>query len=127
MEGPRKAHDEPEGGSLMVGRVRWFDGVRKFGFIARPGEPDVFVHSTAILGEGVPELVAGELVEFTVAPGRKGDQATNVMRLQSRSPSARERLAGRVEREAENQREIAHGLPEEEGEENRRRGTWRRE
>ena len=64
-----------------VGTVKWFNSERGFGFIGRENDEDVFVHHTAIQGEGYKSLDEGERVEFTVEQGPKGLQATQVERL----------------------------------------------
>jgi len=61
-----------------VGTVRWFDAVRGYGFIARDGVVDVFVHGSGVEPGGV--LRAGERVSFEVVEGAKGLQATAVRR-----------------------------------------------
>jgi len=60
------------------GTVKWFNGDKGFGFIAREGGADVFVHFSAIQGDGFRNLQEGQKVEFTVEKGPKGLQATNV-------------------------------------------------
>jgi cold shock protein len=60
------------------GTVKWFNGDKGFGFIAREGGVDVFVHFSAIQGDGFRNLQEGQKVEFTVEKGPKGPQATNV-------------------------------------------------
>ena len=62
----------------ISGTVKWFNGSKGFGFIAREGGPDVFVHFSAIQGEGFKNLEEGQKVEFTVEAGPKGPQASNV-------------------------------------------------
>ena len=64
-----------------VGTVKWFNSSRGFGFIARENAEDVFVHHTAIQGEGYKSLEEGQRVEFTVEQGPKGLQAAQVARL----------------------------------------------
>jgi cold shock protein len=65
----------------VQGAVKWFNTTRGYGFIARPGGPDVFVHYTAIIGEGYKTLKEGDTVEFQIVPDRKGrPQAANVTR-----------------------------------------------
>jgi superfamily II DNA/RNA helicase/cold shock CspA family protein len=60
------------------GTIKWFDAKKGFGFIARPNQRDVFVHFSAIEGDGYRRLEEGQQVEFDLAPGRKGDQAERV-------------------------------------------------
>jgi len=60
------------------GTVKWFNEDKGFGFIAREGGADVFVHYTAIRGNGIRNLAEGQRVEFNVEQGRKGLQATDV-------------------------------------------------
>jgi len=64
-----------------TGTVKWFSNAKGYGFIAREGGDDVFVHHTAIQGEGFKTLDENERVEFTVEQGAKGPQATNVVRV----------------------------------------------
>ena len=65
----------------MQGRVKWFDNRKGFGFIGRDDGPDVFVHYTAIVGEGHQILNGGDKVEFEIVQGPKGPQAANVRTL----------------------------------------------
>jgi CspA family cold shock protein len=65
----------------QVGTVKWFNGTRGYGFIARENADDVFVHHTAIQGEGYKNLDEGQRVEFAVEQGPKGLQATDVVVL----------------------------------------------
>ena len=60
------------------GTVKWFNSEKGFGFIEREGGDDVFVHFSAIQGDGYRSLEDGQRVEFDVAPGRKGEEAQNV-------------------------------------------------
>ena len=60
------------------GTVKWFNSEKGFGFIEREGANDVFVHFSAIQGEGYRSLEDGQRVEFDVVPGRKGQEAQNV-------------------------------------------------
>ena len=62
----------------MVGKVKWFNPEKGFGFIEREGGDDVFVHFTAIQAEGYKSLVEGQKVEFDLEKGQRGPQATNV-------------------------------------------------
>ena len=61
-----------------IGTVKWFNGSKGYGFLAREGGPDVFVHYSAIQGEGFKNLTEGQKVEFEVEQGPKGPQASNV-------------------------------------------------
>ena len=62
----------------VTGTVKWFNGSKGYGFIAQEGGEDVFVHYSAIQGEGFRNLEEGQSVEFNVEQGQKGLQATNV-------------------------------------------------
>lgn len=64
-----------------VGTVKWFNASKGYGFIAREGSSDVFVHFSAIRSEGYKTLSEGQRVEFSVEQGQKGPQAVNVMPL----------------------------------------------
>ena len=61
-----------------TGTVNWFNAEKGFGFIARDGADDVFVHFSAIQGEEYRSFEEGQRVEFDVGPGRKGEEAQNV-------------------------------------------------
>ena len=63
------------------GAVKWFNDAKGFGFITREGEPDVFVHHSAIQGNGFKTLTEGQRVEFEVEKGQKGLQAKEVRKL----------------------------------------------
>jgi CspA family cold shock protein len=65
--------------SVETGTVKWFSNEKGFGFIAREGADDVFVHFSAINGEGYKSLTEGQKVEFEVVQGPKGAQAANVV------------------------------------------------
>ncbi|HXF37442.1 MAG TPA: cold shock domain-containing protein [Actinomycetota bacterium] len=60
------------------GTVKWFSNEKGYGFISRPDGDDVFVHYTAIQGEGYRSLTEGQEVEFDIVDGPKGKQAANV-------------------------------------------------
>jgi cold shock protein len=62
----------------MIGKVKWFNNVKGYGFIGRDDGPDAFVHYSAILGEAYRTLAKGDLVKFEVVQGPKGPQAANV-------------------------------------------------
>ena len=63
------------------GTVKWFNGSRGFGFIARAGAEDVFVHHSAIHATGFKNLDEGQRVEFSIEQGPKGLRAANVVAL----------------------------------------------
>ena len=63
----------------ILGTVKCFNGSKGYGFLAREGGADVFVHFSAIQGDGFKNLEEGQKVEFTVEKGPKGPQATNVV------------------------------------------------
>ena len=65
---------------MPVGKVKWFDERRGFGFITQEGAEDVFVHYSSIQGEGFKTLAEGDAVEFESTKGEKGFQATKVAR-----------------------------------------------
>ncbi len=65
----------------MTGKVKWFNAEKGYGFIESDEGGDVFVHFSAIQGEGFKTLEEGENVEFEVVEGNRGLQAANVIRL----------------------------------------------
>lgn len=66
---------------MKTGTVKWFNGEKGFGFISVEGGDDVFVHFSAIQGDGFKTLEEGQRVEFDVEQGARGPQATNVVKL----------------------------------------------
>ena len=66
---------------MAQGTVKWFNAEKGFGFIIRDDGDDVFVHQTAIAGEGYRSLDEGQQVSFDVTQGKKGPQASNVTKL----------------------------------------------
>lgn len=82
---------------MATGRVKWFNGEKGYGFIEQTdGGADLFVHFSAIQGDGYRNLNEGDVVEFEVGQGQKGPQARNVVVTESapggtseRSPSPR--------------------------------------
>jgi cold shock protein len=65
---------------MAQGTVKWFNSEKGFGFIEREGGDDVFVHFSAIQGEGYKSLEEGQKVTFDVEQGQRGDQAANVQK-----------------------------------------------
>jgi CspA family cold shock protein len=63
---------------MPQGTVKWFNPEKGYGFIRQENGEDVFVHYSSISGDGFKSLEEGQRVEFEIAPGRKGPQATNV-------------------------------------------------
>lgn len=66
---------------MAKGKVKWFNNQKGYGFITRDDGKDVFVHYSAITGDGYKTLNEGQEVEFEVTQGPKGEQATNVKRV----------------------------------------------
>lgn len=65
----------------VTGQVKWFNNAKGYGFIGRSDGADVFVHYSAIVGDGYKSLQEGESVEFEIVQGQKGPQAANVSKL----------------------------------------------
>jgi CspA family cold shock protein len=66
---------------METGTVKWFNAEKGFGFIQRENGDDVFVHFSAIQGDGYKSLDEGQRVEFNVIKGQRGPQAENVVKL----------------------------------------------
>ncbi|MFY7851353.1 MAG: cold shock domain-containing protein, partial [Brevundimonas sp.] len=64
----------------ISGTVKWFNDAKGFGFIQREGGADVFVHFSAIQGNGFKTLAEGDKVEFEIVQGQKGPQAADVVK-----------------------------------------------
>ncbi|SEN26529.1 cold-shock protein CspD [Lihuaxuella thermophila] len=65
----------------VTGTVKWFNAEKGFGFIEVSGSDDVFVHFTAIAGDGFKSLDEGQRVNFEIVRGNRGPQAANVVKL----------------------------------------------
>lgn len=63
--------------TVPIGKVKWYDAEKGFGFVSNPGDEDVYV-GKQVLPEGVDELAAGQRIEFDFAAGRRGPQALRV-------------------------------------------------
>ena len=66
---------------MVKGKVKWFSNQKGYGFIVPESGPDVFVHHTAIQGEGYKTLEEGQEVEFEIEAGPKGSHAIKVVKL----------------------------------------------
>ena len=64
--------------NAVQGKVKWFNNSKGYGFIGRDDGPDVFVHYSAIVGDGYRTLQEGDPVDFEIVQGPKGPQAANV-------------------------------------------------
>ncbi len=76
--------------SMEVGKVKWFNDAKGFGFIKRDTDEDVFVHYTAIEGTGFRSLYEGQEVEFELTQGPKGLLAKKVIKLERKNALAGE-------------------------------------
>jgi CspA family cold shock protein len=65
-------------GEKHTGKVKWYNESRGFGFIGREGEPDVFMHVSALKKAGLPEIKEGDPVRFRVETTQRGQQATDI-------------------------------------------------
>ena len=66
---------------MAQGTVKFFNAEKGYGFISREGQEDVFVHFSNIEGSGYKSLDQGDIVEFDIAPGRKGEEAHAVRKV----------------------------------------------
>src|SRR5687768_17464700 len=76
--GRRAAPAGQKGTMRITGKVKWFNNAKGYGFIEREGGSDVFVHFSAVQGNGFRTLEEGQAVEFEIVDGPKGPQAGNV-------------------------------------------------
>ena len=67
--------------STVTGKIKWFNEKKGFGFIEHEGGKDVFVHFSAIQGDGFKTLNEGQEVSFEIVSGAKGEQAANVTKI----------------------------------------------
>jgi CspA family cold shock protein len=65
----------------LIGKVKWFNNAKGYGFVGRDDGPDVFVHYSAILDDGYRSLEEGDSIEFEIVQGPKGLQAANVRKV----------------------------------------------
>jgi CspA family cold shock protein len=65
----------------VTGKIKWFNNAKGYGFIGQESGADVFVHYSAIQGEGYKTLQEGDTVEFEITEGQKGPQAENVVKI----------------------------------------------
>ena len=65
----------------LSGTIKWFNESKGYGFIEHEGGSDVFVHYSAIQGDGYKTLIEGDIVEFEIEEGEKGPKATNVVKV----------------------------------------------
>ena len=72
---------QKRGNIMLVGKVKWFNNEKGYGFITKENYDDIFVHYSAIQDEGFKTLVEGQLVEFELMVGQKGLQAHNVYKI----------------------------------------------
>ncbi|MFA4984473.1 MAG: cold-shock protein [Candidatus Omnitrophota bacterium] len=70
---------------MAKGKVKWFSNQKGYGFITAEGGKDVFVHYSAVKGDGYKTLQEGQDVEFEITQGPKGEQATNVVLIQAQA------------------------------------------
>ena len=82
--GPQQVGDVADETATVIelsGVIKWFDVSKGYGFIEQPGSSDIFVHYSAIQGDGFKTLEEGQEVEFEVTQGPKGPQAEKVTKM----------------------------------------------
>ena len=80
---PQSGSDDPREENALIGAVKWFNNAKGYGFIGHDDGLDVFVHYSAITGDGYRTLQEADPVEFEIVQGPKGPQAANVKKLTS--------------------------------------------
>jgi cold shock protein len=78
----RRAIARQDSTMRITGKVKWFNNAKGYGFIERDGGSDVFVHFSAVQGNGFRTLEEGQAVEFEIVDGPKGPQAGNVTKVE---------------------------------------------
>jgi len=81
LAAPGAASLQGREGMRITGKVKWFNNAKGYGFIERESGSDVFVHYSAIQGNGFKSLEEGQAVEFEIVDGPKGPQAGNVVKI----------------------------------------------
>ena len=66
---------------MPKGKVKWFNNKKGYGFITADSGTDIFLHHSAIQGDGFKTIEEGQEVEFEIAQGPKGEQAVNIVKL----------------------------------------------
>ena len=76
-----EADQQEASAASETGHVKWFNDAKGYGFIEREGGPDVFVHYSAVEGEGYKSLREGQAVSFSIVEGNRGPQASHVNKI----------------------------------------------
>ncbi len=80
QEAPQE-ESETSSAASETGHVKWFNDAKGYGFIEREGGPDVFVHYSAVEGDGYKSLREGQAVSFSIVEGNRGPQASHVNKI----------------------------------------------